>query len=468
LDERLYIRKTTIAIVDSLVLCIDRDDDIGRKAGIKGPIIGRERNLEAAQKLALADPADTDVNALYGAIKLAQELETEVVTLTGESHVGVVSDKEIARQLEEVLKSFKPNSIMFVSDGLDDEQVLPIIQSRVKVDSVLTITVRQSKELEKAYFKLAHFIKEVTGDPALARLIFGLPGIALVLLSVGGIQALSWIMGVIGIYLIIKGFGLEEQFFTTTSDFLKSLSVERMSTLLYVVGAIIGLLGIGYGWQDMQRMSLTFTDSNTTLNTVGLFILNSSAINLILLAAVVVITARVIDEWALKRFIHVRRYFILAGFLGMIAFLMQAGAKYIISEEYSFQSFALSGLAGVLSLAVWIKLTEYFFRSEIRAIEDIMRRTEGKEVEDADGAKLGKVTKAVVEHLQLKEIRVGAKVIQKKDIMSIGETITVKKGEPMVSPPSTSAADSFRGFRFQPPQSFPKIDLHYPRQKKKP
>ena len=38
-----------------LVICIDRDDDIGKKAGIVSPVVGRNACLEAAQRLALED-----------------------------------------------------------------------------------------------------------------------------------------------------------------------------------------------------------------------------------------------------------------------------------------------------------------------------------------------------------------------------------------------------------------------------
>ena len=50
-----------------LVLYVDRDDDIGVKAKIKTPIIGREDNLKAALSFALSDPEDSDVNALFAA-----------------------------------------------------------------------------------------------------------------------------------------------------------------------------------------------------------------------------------------------------------------------------------------------------------------------------------------------------------------------------------------------------------------
>jgi putative membrane protein len=42
----------------ALVLAIDRDDDFGKKAGVRGPIIGKGKCIDAALKLSLADPED--------------------------------------------------------------------------------------------------------------------------------------------------------------------------------------------------------------------------------------------------------------------------------------------------------------------------------------------------------------------------------------------------------------------------
>ena len=47
----------------TLVLSVDRDDDIGGKAKIESPAVGREACLNAANTLALADTEDSDVNA---------------------------------------------------------------------------------------------------------------------------------------------------------------------------------------------------------------------------------------------------------------------------------------------------------------------------------------------------------------------------------------------------------------------
>jgi len=58
----------------TLVLCVDRDDDLGFKARIDGPIVGREACLHAATSLGLADPEDSDVNALFETVRLYDEL----------------------------------------------------------------------------------------------------------------------------------------------------------------------------------------------------------------------------------------------------------------------------------------------------------------------------------------------------------------------------------------------------------
>jgi putative membrane protein len=197
-----------------LILCIDRDSDLEVKAGIKGPIKGRDKLLHAATKLALIDPSESDANVLFAGIKLFDELankyqNVEVVALTGSENVGVNSDIIISKQLDTVLKDFSADGVVLVSDGAEDEHVLPILESRAKVISLKRVIVKQSEPLESTYYILLDFLKEVTSDPKLARLVLGVPGIALILYMVLGINAWRVIFGVVGILLVIKGFNLE-------------------------------------------------------------------------------------------------------------------------------------------------------------------------------------------------------------------------------------------------------------------
>ena len=88
-----------------LILSVDRDDDLGKKAGVKGPVVGRRDVLTAALKLGIADPEESDTNAILGALNhydaMRAELdgkgEVEIALLTGEERVGVRSDRVIAR-----------------------------------------------------------------------------------------------------------------------------------------------------------------------------------------------------------------------------------------------------------------------------------------------------------------------------------------------------------------------------------
>jgi len=149
----------------TLVLCIDRDDDIGQKTGIKGPIVGREDNLRIANRLGLADPEDTDVNTLYSGItiydKLVEKGETaEIATLCGDKNVGHESDRILTEQLDEILEEIIPNHVYLVTDGAEDEYIFPIVSSRIKVNHVKRVFVKQSPTIESTFYLIVKTFKD--------------------------------------------------------------------------------------------------------------------------------------------------------------------------------------------------------------------------------------------------------------------------------------------------------------------
>ena len=168
----------------TLVLCVDRDDDIGVKAGIKGPLIGRDENLAAAMKLGLVDPEDSDVNGLLGAVSLYDERVrigevVEIATITGDIRVGAISDRALVEQLDRVLEEVKPDRTFLVSDGAEDEFIMPMIVSRVRVDHVRRVYVKQNPALESTYYAFRTAMR----NPKFRRKVFFPIGLALVVLS---------------------------------------------------------------------------------------------------------------------------------------------------------------------------------------------------------------------------------------------------------------------------------------------
>ena len=234
-----------------LVLSIDRDNDIGEKTSLKGPFIGREAVLKSAVALGLSDPSDSDSNALFQTIKVFDDLKkqynTEVAALTGDKNVGITSDKAISDQLNQVMNRFKADYTVLVSDGAQDEQIIPIIQSRMPILSVNKIVVKQSEALESSYYKIKDFISESLENPKFSRLIFGLPAIILVLFAVFGTEGTRAVLGILGAYLLIKGFKLEHFFTGAWEEINTALSRKRAAFFLYIIGGIFIILALYRG-----------------------------------------------------------------------------------------------------------------------------------------------------------------------------------------------------------------------------
>jgi len=247
----------------TLVLCIDRDDDLGVKTGIKGPLVGRADNLAGAMKLGLADPEDSDVNALLSAIALYDDLvrqgtDAEIATICGDVRVGATSDLVLTQQLDRVLEEIRPDRAFLVTDGLEDEAFAPVLTSRLRVDHVRRVFVRQTPNVQSAYYVFARQLK----NPKV-RKKFLIP-LGAVLLLFGGIylfapvSAPALVLILAGLYLILISLP-----FSSVRELLdragasydrvrESVASGNVSIFFTVSAAILVLLGIFYGFDLAQ------------------------------------------------------------------------------------------------------------------------------------------------------------------------------------------------------------------------
>ncbi|MBI4406771.1 DUF373 family protein [Candidatus Micrarchaeota archaeon] len=235
-----------------LVVNIDIDDDLFKKTKTKGPIIGKKACLQAAGKLALADPTESDANAIFETVRTANELsqdqKVEVAVLTGDKRLGYHASREIVKQLEELISEFKPDGCILVSDGASDEQVLPLIQSRVKINEVRRLTIRQAKELETTYFTILDKLK----DPHYARIVFGIPGIILLLFAFAEIFGLRVFIGILGVYLILKALGVEDYIFRSLHEF--EVSFNKLGFIFYFAAVPLAAVSIWLGFSRISAM----------------------------------------------------------------------------------------------------------------------------------------------------------------------------------------------------------------------
>lgn len=248
--------------MDVLVLCIDRDDDLGRKAGIKSPIVGRDTNVDAALRLGLADPEDSDLNTIFGGLKvydeaIAEGKTAEIASITGDVKVGLTSDSRLADQLEDLIERLRPQGVIVVSDGAEDEAILPIIHSRVKVNGVRRVLVKQSPNLESTYYLL----KQVFTDPKISHTFFIPPGLALLMYSIFSFLqypegAVISITGAVGLYLLFRGLGLDDLMDEAKKTLRGSLYAGKitfityiLATMLVIIATIQGAANIWYSYR---------------------------------------------------------------------------------------------------------------------------------------------------------------------------------------------------------------------------
>jgi putative membrane protein len=246
----------------TLVLCVDRDDDLGRKVGIPGPLIGRGPVVEAATALAVADPEDSDVNSMFAAVKVLDEAreraspghEYEVAAITWYRTVGPESDKRIVEQFESVLRAVKPDRLIVVTDGAEDEHVLPIFESRIRIDAVHRVVVKQARNLEGAYYLLIRLFedermrKRFILPASIALIVFGIAmAVGQVILAVG------LALVTLGLFLLIHAMGWEAGLGRILQDFYVGLKSGKVSFFTTVLAVVLILFGGLTAYNDLHH-----------------------------------------------------------------------------------------------------------------------------------------------------------------------------------------------------------------------
>ena len=241
-----------------LVICVDRDNDVGKKAGISTPVVGRNACIEAAQRLALEDPEDADSNAIFSAIKTYEDLvssgyKAQVITVAGTETRSVQGDEKIASEIKSVLSKFSADGAVIVSDGEDDEMVIPIIQNVIPVVSIQRVVMKVSRTIEHSYAVFGKFLKMVVYDPRYSKFFLGVPGI---LLLIGGIGVLTGytaeifavLVGILGGAFLIRAFDIDKAWSNwakpTPEGFIRLFTL--ITGLILIAGSIpAGITNVG-------------------------------------------------------------------------------------------------------------------------------------------------------------------------------------------------------------------------------
>jgi putative membrane protein len=346
-----------------LILCVDLDDDLGRKTGFETPVIGRNSVEEAAVALATVDPEDSDVNVCFQGIHLHDSIDdesAEVAVVTGTAKADVSANRKVGEEVDRVLASLSTGEdvrAIVVTDGAQDESVLPVIRSRVPIDGVRRVVVRQAQDLESMYYTF----KQVLADPETRGTILIPLGILLLIYPIAILAELLGLPGstlgvisaLLGLYVLFRGLGLEDTIDNTLERVRVGLFSGRVQLITYIVAAALIVVGSVGGVEAAE--ALTDPDSER-LQSIAAFVYG--AVQWFAAAGVVAASGRITDEYLAGgfrwRYLNAPFYVIAISVVlhGLSAFFVAlpfAGLSYL---AVTLTTGTLLGLASTLGFAV--------------------------------------------------------------------------------------------------------------------
>jgi len=275
--------------VSTLVVCLYR----GQPLDAGPPIVGEAAIERLVTSVGVDDPEDSRVNCLLEGLRVARDLDDETVAavLTGAGE-SVSSDRQIAAQVDQLVAEYNPESAIVVVDSAEDERLVPIIESRIPVDAVDRVVVRQARDIESTYYLLKQFL----ADEELRKTVLVPIGLALlafptllalfdsITVSVGAMSA------VVALFLLYKGLSIDVMLTNLSGDVREALYSGQVSLVTYVVGGGLALVGGFVGLLGASSVS-----SEAELLIVTQFV--HDAIPWLTAAALIASAGRLLDEF---------------------------------------------------------------------------------------------------------------------------------------------------------------------------
>ena len=375
----------------TFILCVDRDGDLGAKAGVKTPIVGREENLNAAVALALRDPEEPDANAIFEAVRVYDRLLGEgkseevfkIATISGSELGWVEADRKIVAELNELLGSFPANEVILVTDGYSDEAVLPLVESRVPVSSVRRIVVKHSQSIEETAALFTRYLKMIMENPRYSRIALGLPGLLFLILGILSIFNLLyyyWIafIFVLSAFMVVKGFGVDkivENFIQWMKEYSPPPPSVQISNYSTVAGFLCIIVGIYLGTTKIPIPTDLAGWVSNFPRIIGFFIQGS--MDLIVVGVCVVLFGRAI-RWYFEHDIKLLRNTAVMVTVAWSRWILAGTAEALITQGMNYEKLIFSvivgvliGIASVLVVFVIYRSARGFFRKTEERVEEL-------------------------------------------------------------------------------------------------
>nr|MBA3977644.1 DUF373 family protein [Nitrosopumilus sp.] len=288
--------------------------------------------------------------------------DVEVTIVAGEFNRGVEGDVKIAQEIDKVLDRYNADGAVVVSDGEDDETVIPIIQGKVPIISIQRVIVRQSRSVEYSYAILARYIKILFYDPRYSKFFLGLPGALFITSGLSIIfgfsrEAFALGLSILGIAFVLRAFDIDKAIVSfskpTPSGFIRVFSYFA-GTLIILASILNGISNIPPGTIESQN---EITSLITNKSILGNFVYGT--ITLLWIGISTIFAGILLSNWfkgSIKIIYDILRLVVLALlYIPMLQFTSLIAEK---GNPFNLISSLLIGLAITLIVATF--LFQYF------------------------------------------------------------------------------------------------------------
>ena len=150
-----------------------------------------------------------------------------------------------------MIKETNTTEAILISDGAEDEYILPLIQSRMKITSIQRVSVKQSKQIEDTYYKIIKMLdddkvkKQFLLPIALILLVWAI--FAILDLAASGFGAILFTLGA---YLLVRVFNWEKNISIIWDEMKSGLLTGKLSFYTYIISIVIIAVSFFYAYNN--------------------------------------------------------------------------------------------------------------------------------------------------------------------------------------------------------------------------
>ena len=341
-----------------LVVCVDVSDGGNRDgSGEAQYIVGQEEIESLVYIVGLEDPENSQVNCLLEALKVTKELENageevEVAIVSGRAGAMISdSSKSLARQLDLLIDEVKPDSAILVIGSIEEERLIPILESRIRIDAVDRVIVRQIHDLESRYYLAKRFL----ADDELRSTVLVPMGVVLTILPI-----LSYLVDIrttfvvittiLGVFVLYKALDIDDHIAILPTRIRETLYSGRVSVVTYVVAVGLILVGIFIGVVNMP----TSGDGGKSLTSLMGFV--HYGILWVALGGVVMSLGKALDRIIRNRQVQTAHINLIFGIIST-AVVIRGFSSYFLQQQNIIGAFGLAKIriAGLIEIGplIW-------------------------------------------------------------------------------------------------------------------